>query len=33
LTTQDGTATAGMDYTPQAGRLVFHKVRVRVRVS
>ena len=25
FTTQDGTATAGMDYTPQAGRLVFHK--------
>ena len=25
MATQDGTATAGMDYTPQAGRLVFHK--------
>ena len=25
FTTQDGTATAGMDYTPQAGRVIFRK--------
>ena len=35
-TTLDGTATAGMDYEPQGGRLVFragemaHEIKVRI---